>query len=118
MGFWKELLEERWAAEQEAEERAEEIERVWTALFQEGGSSFAVHDPIVFPDRTLLHVQGPGGDFWYESGGRTWTNIYDRRWVGEWRAYQAAVEENVTTALLDEDLMPGTMDPNHPCWDE
>ncbi|MDQ3694405.1 MAG: hypothetical protein M3464_12370 [Chloroflexota bacterium] len=105
--------------ERDAEvERAEEIEMVRTAFEEEGGPSVIVHDPIEFRARTLVRIQGPGGTFWYETGGRTCPNIYDRSWVENWRTYVDAVSDWVDAEEADADLWPGTAHPCHPAWDE
>lgn len=112
MGSWE---VEEWERQDEIERQALMLRCAAHAFAIEAGGRFTVHDPIVFPDRTLLRVTGPDGEYWYESGGRCYANVRGQR--PEWRAYLAAVEKTTNELLEEEDLWPGTADPNHPAWD-
>ena len=102
--------------QEEVERRAEEME-IWIRAFEEAaGPGVVVHDPIEFRDRSLLRVEAPGGEVWYESGGRTYANVWDQ--LPAWRDWLAWVEARANELSQEADLWPGSADPCHPAWDE
>lgn len=114
MGSWQVAY---WEEQDEAERQALEFECVAHAFRIEANEHITVHDPLVFPTRTLLRVTGPDGEVWYESGREIlYRNIRGQR--AEWEAFLAAVEQTANDLLEDDALWPGSADPNHPEWDK